>query len=78
MKATEASLARALLLPLFVTAALAALVLRPAKAVSLPVRPPLATPVAFDELVTNTSGTAQIEPGQAPPSAEGLRSLKAR
>jgi hypothetical protein len=76
MKQVEPTLRRALLVPLGIAAALAALVFRPALP-SRHARPPLPLPVAFDELVPRTATTV-VEPGQMPATAEGLRNLKTR
>jgi hypothetical protein len=70
------SLARALLLPILIAAALLALLFRPASAPKLGVRPPLPTPMQLDQLVPVTAQPPVSDPGQAPSNAEGLRSLR--
>jgi hypothetical protein len=70
------SLARALLLPILLAAALLALLFRPSRPPALGVRPPLPTPMQLDQLVPVTAQTPVSEPDQAPPSSEGLRSLR--
>jgi hypothetical protein len=75
---TSPSLARALLLPILIAAALGALLFRPASEPKLAARPPLLVPVELDDRLVPISVQAPVpEPLPAPPSSEGLRSLRA-
>jgi hypothetical protein len=60
-----------------IAAALGTLLFRPASTPKLAVRPPLVTPIELDQLVPVSAQAPVPEPLQAPPSSEGLRSLRA-